>query len=140
MRISVRRSDVCCSELAARGEYAKPGTQIEIVDAFLLHGRHLRESRGALGCGNGQALDLVVGDQAGSRGQIVEHEIDLSGQQSQLGRRRAGIRHVYRLDARTNIQKFTGKMAGAAIAAGTEIQDIRRSEEHTSELQSLMRI
>src|SRR3546814_7696052 len=110
MRISDWCSDVCSSDLVALREVAAAFAQ-DVVLAFLFH---------AFG-DDGDAKRVGHGDDRGGEGQVVRVAQDV------------GDEAAVDLDA---VDRHAAQVAQAG-EAGAEVV---RSEEHTSELQSLMRI
>src|SRR3546814_4457984 len=124
MRISDWSSDVCSSDLARlRGGDGQAGI-VEVlgprggpVHALLLQDRHVR------------VLEVLVGDADGPAGLLRgEEDVIVGGRVLVVG---GALAHAGDLDAR-GTRDVTG-VGGHRVGA-------RRSEEHTSELQSLMRI
>src|SRR3546814_10426741 len=139
MRISDWSSDVCSSDLAdvltrMREDPRKMARRRGARGAFLPRRRRRFHTRGARGRRQGHRLrsrDLAAPDGArDARRTIVARDEHRRG--PPLSPRRAAMRRA--LAALATIVVFTG---GALALAQS---DIFRSEKHTSELQSLMRI
>src|SRR3546814_1028460 len=125
MRISDWSSDVCSSDLVLRPFFLAIVTQHSGVDESRC-GRQLRL--------HGQQMDLL---RRACRGQLGDHETD-------GGERR--VRPIDRNQDAHGVRGWPGRVLAGTLAAGAWDRDTcdpfdeHRSEEHTSELQSLMRI
>src|SRR3546814_5674197 len=117
MRISDWSSDVCSSDLVALGDAAAARSQVRIALDELVERGDLAGRRRAI------AHDRIV-DQR-DVGRILEDPVTIRVTVDGPGVRQAGMTVVVR---------------GAAGLVVTEQRLLPRSEEHTSELQSLMRI
>src|SRR3546814_5736988 len=136
MRISDWRSDVCSSDLMGIDAHARTTGRLEALH----RARRRHEGVGIFGVD--AALDRVAADHdvflpdrqllAAGDQQLLAHQVDAG---DPLGHR------VLDLDAGVHLDEVEAAVLEQELErAGAAVADADRSEEHTSELQSLMRI
>ena len=94
---------------------AVPGDRFETRQRFR-DGRHVRQRRQTLGRSNREQLELAGFDQRQRDAEIVEHQIDVAGEQALQRRRRAAIGNVTQLHLGHQLKQLGGKMRGRAVA------------------------
>jgi len=97
------------------GHQAPPSVHFKTFQRFG-HGRNVGQGAAALYRGDGQCFELACLDVGRGCGQVVEVEIDLTGQQSQLSRVAPVLRDVNRKNACIALEHFGGQMTCTAIA------------------------
>src|SRR3546814_6905777 len=137
MRISDWSSDVCSSDLHQFLQQLAPFGPAEVERDRLFRAVEIFPIERVIGRGNrpapeiGAAADLVDADHLGPHLRAIEPGGGGGDEGRRLDHRQAG-KEVIHSGARV---KFAQHMLG-----DLKMEDLRRSEEHTSELQSLMRI
>src|SRR3546814_1466893 len=126
MRISDWSSDVCSSDLGAAFEIVRGQREIGRLDG-VLHGQV--QAGGRLAAARYSHQDDVSLVQLGNELPVVVRQAEIDGVDAVAVLFRIG-RHVRTAD----------RMAGFQAQSLFDMADESRSEEHTSELQSLMRI
>ena len=107
---------------AGRREQAVPRRDVEARQARFGHRRQVGRERRARGGRHRQRLQLAGLDLRRGVGEVVEHELDVAGEQRLRRRRAALVRNVDDVGAGVDLEQLAGEMPGAAVAARTERQ------------------
>src|SRR3546814_1838974 len=141
MRISDWSSDVCSSDLRAPGDFPS-GKQGDVLTVeFTVAGIPCIGLNGGPAFKHSEAFSfqIATNDQA-ETDRLWNAIVDNGGQESACGWCKDKWGLSWQITPRALTEAFTGPDRAAAKRAFDAMMEMRRSEEHTSELQSLMRI